>query len=72
MKHSPDMEMMKAGMDGLSLTALGGWIIGALPAIATALSCIWFALRVIEQLKSLGWIGAEAPPPQDGPFDPTQ
>jgi len=72
MKPAIDADVMKSGMDIASLSAVGGWFIGALPAIATLLSVIWFALRIVEQLKGMGWLQA-APPPgkDDNPFDPT-
>ena len=64
-----DAEQMKATMDWAQLGVLAGYMVGWLPTIATALSAVWFLLRIIESAKSLGWIGTQAPPPPS-PYEP--
>jgi len=71
MKPSIDADVMKSGMDIASLSAVGGWLVGVLPAIATLLSVVWFALRIVEQLKGMGWIGSSPPPPNNDHFNPS-
>jgi hypothetical protein len=43
-----NLELVKAGIDALSVLTLMGWLVGALPAIATLLTIIWTGLRIWE------------------------
>ena len=52
---------IKAGLDIVSLSALGGWFIGALPVIATGLTVIWTAIRIYETETVQRWLN----PPVD-------
>jgi hypothetical protein len=42
--------VIKAGLDVTSLTALIGWWVGAIPAVATTLTAIWMAINIVEYL----------------------
>ncbi len=62
-------EVVKGTLDIASMTTLGAWFIGLAPTIATVFTAVWAVLRVVEQLKNLGWIGEKSPPPPS-PFEP--
>ncbi len=63
---------VKAGIDVASLSALGAYMMGLAPMIATVFSAIWavarFAEWCLEFGKKMGWIG-KLPPPRS-PFEP--
>lgn len=71
MTREGEIAIIKAGLDGLSLTALGGWFIGVLPAVATALSVVWMIIRICETRTVQTWLGREDDPSPPNPFDPT-
>ncbi len=50
------MEHIKHTMDGISVLAVLGTLVGALPVIAAALSIIWSILRIYESKTVQGWI----------------
>ena len=56
------IDTLKAGLDIVSLSALGGWFIGALPVIATGLTVIWTAIRIYETETVQRWLGRVNPP----------
>lgn len=75
MSREDDIALIKGSMDWLSLTAVGGWFIGLLPAIATALSVIWMLIRIAETKTIKGLFngqseGGDDPPPPN-PFEST-
>ena len=41
-------EVVKNWFDVGALVVLLGWFVEALPAIATGLTCIWWAIRIYE------------------------
>lgn len=72
MTRDEEVGVIKAGLDVLSLTTLGGWLIGALPAIATLLTVIWTVLRIAETRQVQRWLGnEESTPPPPSQFDST-
>ena len=62
------MDIVKAGLDFTSLSILGGWAIGALPVLATALTVIWTGIRIWETETCQRWFGRV--PTKKGPEGP--
>ncbi len=54
---TPDnhQEAVKAAMDIISVSTLAGWVLGALPAVATILTIIWTLLRIWESPTFQKW-----------------
>jgi len=76
MTRDAEIQLVKGSMDMLSLTAVGGWLIGVLPAIATGLSVVWMIIRIMETKtvqRFLRWDDAleDDEPSPPNPFDPT-
>jgi hypothetical protein len=42
--------------DAISLTVLFGWLVSALPAVATLLTIVWTALRIYEMCTVQRWL----------------
>jgi len=61
--------VFKGSMDLVSASALGAWVIGLAPAVATVFTAVWTVLRTIEQLQKMGWLRSNTPPPPS-PFEP--
>lgn len=53
MKFTHEYETLAHALDTLSVATLLGWIMGYLPAIATALTIIWTGLRCYESWLSI-------------------
>lgn len=45
-------EMVKAGVDAAGLLVVVGTLAEWLPAVSAALSATWFAIRIVEWLRS--------------------
>lgn len=71
MTRDGEIALIKASMDGLSLTALGGWFVGVLPAIATVLSVVWMIIRICETQTVQTWLGRDTDASPPNPFDTT-
>jgi hypothetical protein len=50
------MDDIKHILDGVSVVAALGALVGALPVIAAALSIVWTILRIYETRTVQGWI----------------
>lgn len=50
-----DLEAMQHVGDGLSLSVLLGYFLGALPTMALLLTTIWTAIRIWEMCTVVGW-----------------
>lgn len=43
-------QLIKTAGDTTALAALGGWLAGVLPTIATLFTVIWFAILITEKV----------------------
>lgn len=72
MTREQEIGIVKGTIDGLSLTTLGAWAVGWLPAIATLLTIVWTFLRILEMKQVQKWLGNSteaAPPPSLDHFE---